>query len=101
MVGITGSNGKSTTTLMTGELLKAAGMPVEVCGNIGVPLSSRVDGAPGRTYWNKAIAESASAMDSVTAPDIVTGAIAPARVKGVTITGWPRRARRMAPSSIR
>lgn len=50
IIGITGSNGKSTTTLMTGELLKAAGMDVEVCGNIGVPLSARVEGAPGRIF---------------------------------------------------
>jgi UDP-N-acetylmuramoylalanine--D-glutamate ligase len=50
VIGITGSNGKSTTTLMTGELLKANGMAVEICGNIGVPLSSRVDGAPQRTF---------------------------------------------------
>lgn len=50
VIGITGSNGKSTTTLMTAELLKAAGMSVEVCGNIGVPLSSRVEGAAGRIF---------------------------------------------------
>jgi UDP-N-acetylmuramoylalanine--D-glutamate ligase len=50
VIGITGSNGKSTTTLMTGELLKANGMAVEICGNIGVPLSSRIDGAPRRTF---------------------------------------------------
>ena len=50
VIGITGSNGKSTTTLMTGELLKATGLAVEICGNIGVPLSSRVEGAPGRTF---------------------------------------------------
>ena len=31
---------------------------------------------------------------------MVTGAIAPASVKGVTITGWPRLAKRIAPSSI-
>jgi UDP-N-acetylmuramoylalanine--D-glutamate ligase len=50
VVGITGSNGKSTTTAMTGHLLKEAGIPVEVCGNIGVPLSAVADGAPGRTF---------------------------------------------------
>ncbi len=31
---------------------------------------------------------------------MVTGAMAPARVKGVTMVGCPRRARRIAPSSI-
>ena len=50
LVAITGSNGKSTTTALTGALLEAAGYPVEVCGNIGTPLSSRVDGPPGRVF---------------------------------------------------
>jgi len=50
VIGITGSNGKSTTTALTGELLKAAGFDVEVCGNIGVPLSARVEGPAGRIF---------------------------------------------------
>lgn len=39
MIGITGSNGKTTTTTWVGELLKAAGMSPIVAGNIGTPLS--------------------------------------------------------------
>lgn len=35
LVCITGTNGKSTTTDLTGALLRAAGREVEVCGNIG------------------------------------------------------------------
>jgi UDP-N-acetylmuramoylalanine--D-glutamate ligase len=35
LVCITGTNGKSTTTHLTGALLKSAGREVEVCGNIG------------------------------------------------------------------
>ncbi len=35
IVGITGSNGKTTTTLLAGHLLKAAGLDVTVAGNIG------------------------------------------------------------------
>jgi len=50
VAAITGSNGKSTTTAMTGALLAGAGFDVEVCGNIGVPLSSVVEGAPGRRF---------------------------------------------------
>ena len=50
VVAVTGSNGKSTTTAMTGALLAGAGFAVEVCGNIGVPLSRFVDGAPGRIF---------------------------------------------------
>ena len=45
VIGITGSNGKSTTTAMTGQLLNGAGIEAELCGNIGVPLSSVVGGA--------------------------------------------------------
>jgi UDP-N-acetylmuramoylalanine--D-glutamate ligase len=49
VVGITGTNGKTTTTTLVGELLKDAGIPVQVGGNIGTPLvslieSSREDG---------------------------------------------------------
>lgn len=50
VVGITGSNGKSTTTAMTGALLAGAGFAVEVCGNIGRPLAAVVDGPPGRYF---------------------------------------------------
>jgi UDP-N-acetylmuramoylalanine--D-glutamate ligase len=40
IVGITGSNGKTTTTALIGELLKDAGIPTQVGGNIGTPLLS-------------------------------------------------------------
>ena len=40
VVGITGTNGKTTTTTLVGELLKDAGIPVQVGGNIGTPLIS-------------------------------------------------------------
>jgi UDP-N-acetylmuramoylalanine--D-glutamate ligase len=43
IVGITGSNGKTTTTQLTGELLKDAGLPTQVGGNIGKPLISLVE----------------------------------------------------------
>ncbi len=38
IVGITGSNGKTTTTTLIGELLKNAGIETLVGGNIGTPL---------------------------------------------------------------
>ena len=49
IVAITGSNGKTTTTSLIAELLKNAGVPTLVGGNIGTPLislveSSRADG---------------------------------------------------------
>lgn len=43
VVGITGTNGKTTTTTLIGELLKDAGIPVQVGGNIGTPLISLVE----------------------------------------------------------
>jgi len=43
IVAITGTNGKTTTTTLIGEMLKDAGMNVQVGGNIGTPLISMVD----------------------------------------------------------
>jgi UDP-N-acetylmuramoylalanine--D-glutamate ligase len=42
IVAITGSNGKTTTTTLTGEILAASGLPVVVGGNIGTPAISLV-----------------------------------------------------------
>src|SRR5437868_8979626 len=39
-VGITGTNGKSTTTALIGHILASAGRPVEVGGNLGTPALS-------------------------------------------------------------
>jgi len=50
VVAITGSNGKSTTTAMVGDMLRAAGFQVEVCGNIGEPLADKVAGPPDRIF---------------------------------------------------
>jgi len=50
VAAITGSNGKSTTTALTGAILRAAGIPAEVCGNIGKPVAAVVEGAPGRAF---------------------------------------------------
>ncbi len=50
VVAVTGSNGKSSTAVMTACILKRAGRAVELCGNIGPPLCSRIDGAKGRIF---------------------------------------------------
>ena len=42
IIGITGSNGKTTTTTIIYEFLKAAGIPVHLAGNIGYPLCSQI-----------------------------------------------------------
>lgn len=43
IVAITGTNGKTTTTALVGEILKEAGKTVHVVGNIGVPFVGKVD----------------------------------------------------------
>src|SRR5712691_68365 len=50
IVAITGSNGKTTTTTLTGEILAAGGFPTLVGGNIGTPAISLVDQA-GPATW--------------------------------------------------
>jgi UDP-N-acetylmuramoylalanine--D-glutamate ligase len=43
LIGITGSNGKTTTTSLIGHILKSAGFPTLVAGNIGSPLIGCVE----------------------------------------------------------
>lgn len=43
IVGITGSNGKTTTTTLIGEILRNAGIETQVGGNIGTPLLDLVE----------------------------------------------------------
>jgi UDP-N-acetylmuramoylalanine--D-glutamate ligase len=43
IIGITGSNGKTTTTALTGKIFESAGFHTQVGGNIGTPLSSLVE----------------------------------------------------------
>lgn len=42
IIGVTGSNGKTTTVTLIYEVLKKAGLPVKLGGNIGTPLSKIV-----------------------------------------------------------
>ena len=39
-IGITGTNGKTTTTELLGAIFRAAGRPIEVAGNVGRPLTA-------------------------------------------------------------
>lgn len=43
IVAITGSNGKSTTTSLAGDMLRASGLFARTCGNIGVPFIGMAD----------------------------------------------------------
>ncbi len=49
VIAITGTKGKSTTTTLIGRMVSAAGRPVLVGGNIGVPLSAQVDESTPQT----------------------------------------------------
>ena len=49
IIAITGSNGKTTTTTLTGEIIKAGGFPTLVGGNIGTPAISLVEEANPQT----------------------------------------------------
>ncbi len=49
IVAITGSNGKTTTTTLTGEILTAAGFPALIGGNIGTPAISLAERAKPET----------------------------------------------------
>ncbi len=42
IIGITGANGKTTTTALTGHILKESGIAAQVGGNIGTPPASMV-----------------------------------------------------------
>lgn len=43
VAAITGSSGKTTTTTLLGEMFRAAGRPVVVAGNIGLPAIAHLD----------------------------------------------------------
>jgi len=46
VIAVTGTNGKSTTTTLVGEILKEAGKNVRVGGNLGVPFIALLEGGP-------------------------------------------------------
>jgi UDP-N-acetylmuramoylalanine--D-glutamate ligase len=50
IVAITGTNGKSTTTALTGHLFRAAGRDCDVGGNIGTAVFLMRQPAPGRIH---------------------------------------------------
>jgi UDP-N-acetylmuramoylalanine--D-glutamate ligase len=50
ILGVTGTNGKTTTSELLGEVFRAAGMAVSVAGNVGRPLTG-LDGALPEDAW--------------------------------------------------
>jgi UDP-N-acetylmuramoylalanine--D-glutamate ligase len=49
-IAITGSNGKTTTTTLVGEILKESGLRTLVGGNIGVPVVSLIEESTDETW---------------------------------------------------
>jgi UDP-N-acetylmuramoylalanine--D-glutamate ligase len=50
LVGVTGTNGKTTTTELLGAILRAAGRPVEVAGNVGRALTDAAESAADESW---------------------------------------------------
>jgi UDP-N-acetylmuramoylalanine--D-glutamate ligase len=42
-IGVTGTNGKTTTTALTGHILRESGIPCQVGGNIGTPPAALIE----------------------------------------------------------
>jgi UDP-N-acetylmuramoylalanine--D-glutamate ligase len=59
VIGVTGTNGKSTVTALTGEIVKASGVPTFTGGNLGVPLSEAV-GTPAADEGGALVVELSS-----------------------------------------
>src|ERR1041385_4034944 len=51
LVAITGSNGKTTTTSLVGEILTKSGLETQVGGNIGTPVTAMTANSSDKT-WN-------------------------------------------------
>jgi len=73
VVGITGTNGKTTTTALTGEVLSAGDRPVIVGGNIGDTVLDRVDEITPE-HW-VVLELSSFQLESVEEPRLHIGAI--------------------------
>jgi len=50
LIGVTGTNGKTTTSELLGAIFRAAGQPVAVAGNVGRPLTGLDEQLPGDAW---------------------------------------------------
>lgn len=51
IIAITGTNGKTTTTTLIGEILRNGGKNITLAGNIGIPLVKEVEKAGKKDYF--------------------------------------------------
>ena len=59
LIAITGTNGKSTTTTLAGDIMRATGRPTFVGGNLGEPLAEAV-GTPAAEAGGVCVVEASS-----------------------------------------
>ena len=59
LIAITGTNGKSTTTTLVGDIMRATGRPTFVGGNLGEPLADAV-GTPAAAAGGVCVVEASS-----------------------------------------
>ena len=64
VIGITGSNGKTTTTALTGHLLEQCGIACQVGGNIGRAVTSLVDSSAEQPVECARVVEFSTRIDS-------------------------------------
>ena len=73
IAGITGTNGKTTTTALTAEVLRAGGLHVMRGGNIGEPVLDRIDQLR-RDDW-VVLELSSFQLESITTPRLQIGVV--------------------------
>ncbi len=73
IAGITGTNGKTTTTALTAEVLRAGGLHVMRGGNIGEPVLDRIDQL-GHDDW-VVLELSSFQLESITKPRLQIGVV--------------------------
>lgn len=71
-IGITGTNGKTTVSLLVGHVLNHCGKKAKVLGNVGVPLTSEITGCDD---WIIVCELSSYQLESMRTPIIDAGAI--------------------------
>lgn len=74
MVGITGSNGKTTVTLLTTHIMNYAGIPAQAVGNIGVPVLDIVESGE-KKYPLLVVELSSFQLETMSTPIFQTGIV--------------------------